>query len=175
MTAHAQRNYKSVLSFFFYLFSETTALLHMDVDLPDLSPEDQEDESSESSEDKGDPLIEKFVNLIENDSPLKEILEVLPQISNLSELYENWSPLHYAVVANREDVCEILIQRGADVNRLGEDFHSERTLNYGRTPFTISCSRVSTMAIFKLLLNNEGDVNTTEPISEKNSLIYTVQ
>ena len=149
----------------------------MDVDLPDLSPEDQEDESSESSEDKGDPLIEKFVNLIENDSPLKEILEVLPQISNLSELYENWSPLHYAVVANREDVCEMLIQRGADINRMADVnvSYSSETLNYGLTPFSISCSRVSRMAIFEMLLENGGDVNTVERDTENFPLVYTVK
>ena len=149
----------------------------MDVDLPDLSPEDQEDETSESSEDEGDPLIEKFVNLIENDSPLEEILEVLPQISNLNELYENWSPLHYAVVANREDICEILIQRGADINRMADVnvFYSSETLNYGLTPFSISCSRVSRMAIFEMLLENGGDVNTVEPDTENFPLVYTVK
>ena len=130
---------------------------------------------NESSENEDDPLIEKLVDLIENNSPTEELAEVLPQISNLNGFFENWSLLHYAVVANREDVCKILIQGGADVNRLGEDAHSEKTLNYGRTPFTISCSRVSSMAIFELLLNNGGDVNTTEPISENTPLIYTVQ
>ena len=156
--------------FFYYFFSEADTLSDTEEDIRFKTVY-----QNESSEEEDDPLIEKLVDLIENDSPMKEIAEVLPHISNLNGFFENWSLLHYAVVANRKDVCEILIQRGADVNRLGEDFHSERTLNYGRTPFTISCSRVSTMAIFKLLLNNGGDVNTTEPISEKNPLIYTVQ
>ena len=95
-----------------------------------------------------DPLIEKLVDLIENNSPIEELFEVLPQISNLNGFFENLSLLHYAVVANREDVCKILIQGGAGVNRLGEDAHSEKTLNFGRSPFTISCSRVSSMAHF---------------------------
>lgn len=156
--------------FVYYFFSEADTLSDTEEDIRFKTVY-----QNESSEEEDDLLIEKLVDLIENDSPMKEIAEVLPHISNLNRFFENWSLLHYAVVANRKDVCEILIQRGADVSRLGEDFHSERTLNYGRIPFTILCSRVSTMAIFKLLLNNGRDVNKTEPISEKKPLIYTVE
>ena len=156
--------------FFYYFFSEAATLSDMEEDFWFKTVY-----QNESPEEENDPLIEKLVDLIENDSAMEEIAEVLPHISNLNGFFENWSPLHYAVVANRKDVCEILIQRGADVNRLGEDSHSEETLNYGRTPFTVSCSRVSSIAIFELLLNNGGDVNTTEPISENTPLIYTVQ
>lgn len=75
---------------------------------------------------------------------------------------------------NREKVCDILIQRDADVNLIAEFPHSEETKDYGQTPFTISCSQVSCMAIFELLLDNGGDVNTTELKSKNTPLIYTV-
>ena len=156
-----------------YIFSETTALLQTKEGIPDLWW--KSDFQNKSSANEDDLLMRKLVNLIENDSPDNEIVKVLPEISKLDKFYEGWSPLHYAVVANREDVCEMLIQRGADVNIMAEEVHSAETLNYGLTPFSISCSRVSHMAIFEMLLKNGGDVNTVEPISGNTPLTYTVK
>ena len=90
--------------FFYYFFSEADTLSDTEEDIRFKTVY-----QNESSEEEDDPLIEKLVDLIENDSPMKEIAEVLTHISNLNRFFENWFLLHYAVVANRKDVCEILI------------------------------------------------------------------
>ncbi|XP_057301397.1 putative ankyrin repeat protein RBE_0921 [Hydractinia symbiolongicarpus] len=131
--------------------------------------ENDSDMESDSTE-ESDILIE----LILNQSPIKDIKESLENKTDLNYCFNGWSPLHYATSLNNIELCRLLVQLGSNVNFVAKSAPSREFLNYGHSPFAISCSRTTRMEIFHLFLENDGDVNSADPYCEKTPLMHVV-
>lgn len=79
------------------------------------------------------------------------------------------SPLHAAVVCGREDVVQLLLDRGADVNIPGRML-LDGTLQLYDSPLKLACDIISSASIMKLLLEHGASVDTLSPLTGRSAL-----
>ena len=155
--------------------SDTT--MTKDSDVESQSSEYSEATSDETTDSTWEKETDNLVELILNECSEKEILEYFeensPFDSNYS--YRKWTPLHYATVKNRTDICRLLVQNGSNVNFMskGVPWIFKDYLEMGKSPFQISCSRAVSLDIFELFIQNGGDVE--KAWSGMIPLMYVVQ
>ncbi|XP_066915808.1 uncharacterized protein [Clytia hemisphaerica] len=125
----------------------------------EVEEEDQEEDDL-SWELESDELVELIMS---DDSHFEDIRKFIKENApfNVNYCHNGWTPLHYATVKNKIDVCKLLVELGSDVNfmAVAVPWTFIDYTDIGRSPFQLSCGRAVSFDTFKFLLNNGGEVN----------------
>lgn len=98
-----------------------------------------------------DGLTKKLISLVENN----------PQIIHLRD-YDDNTPLHIAAASSHEDVCELLIKNGADVN--AKNRFGQTPLRYAIEWAIFPFGVIKTLVKYGADINNEQNDNGYHPI-----------
>ena len=79
--------------------------------------EENEETSEEEFDSEDENEKDALVDLIINDSSLDEVCEYIEResLNDFNYPVNGWTPLHYATVKNKKDICELLVQKGSDI------------------------------------------------------------